>query len=684
MISYWLLFVRAMLRPLAREPVRTALTLFAVALGVGVVIAIDLAGQAAAGSFHSSLESLAGKGDLLITANGGVNEALLGGLVQLPYAFDFAPRIEDFAFINGKGEALPFLGLDLIGHRGRQPFNQDSLDGSARGLVNGAPIWIGRKLGLHRGERVNLLVDDRMHAFTVAGILKPQPGEIGEENAIVTDIGLAQEVTRKLGKLDSLEVRLPPGQNVEFWRQLLIRKLPAGMTVEPQGSRTSENRKMLAAFRWNLRVLSYIALLVGAFLIYNTISISVVRRRNEIGVVRALGATRNVVAAAFLAESMVFAVLGSALGLLLGRLMAIGAVRLVGNTVQSLYVSSEPAPVRFTTSSVLTGMGLGILISVLAAMAPAIEASRVPPIEAMARGREEYVAAIRTRRGVIWASLSFVAAAGLCQLPAMDAQPVFAYTAVLFLIAGTAAVIPNLVAFFSDTAHSVIGKLLGVEAAVALRSLRASLGRTSVLTAALATAVAMTASVGIMVGSFRETVRVWMQNELKADFYLRPAGMSAADRHPTLSPVVADRIERIPGVAAVDRFLAYSISYGGLPAMLGGGETSTVEHSDSARFLPGENRAAILAKLPAGDYAIVSEPFANKHGRAARKRAAGSARRRGANFRSARRLLRLLKRARRDYARSPDIAQVFAGSGVVEPRRVCEAGREQEPDSTRD
>jgi putative ABC transport system permease protein len=141
-----------------------------------------------------------------------------------------------------------------------------------------------------------------------------------------------------------------------------------------------------------------------------------------------------------------------------------------------------------------------------------------------------------------------------------------------------------------------------------LRSLRASLGRTSVLTAALTTAVAMTASVGIMVGSFRETVAVWMDNQLKADFYLRPAGSSSADRHPTMAASIADRIAQLPDVAAVDRFRAYPISYQGLPATLAGGESTTSTH-----FLPGENASAILRAWPTGDYAVVSEPFANKH-----------------------------------------------------------------------
>jgi putative ABC transport system permease protein len=592
MKSAWILFSRLILRPLAKEPVRTALTVFAVALGVAVVIAIDLAGQAAAGSFHSSLDSLIGKSDLLITATGGLDEKLLGKLSALPYAFDFAPRIEDFATLDGKGEALPFIGLDLIGH--------GVIDDKSNPFSIANPVWVGRRLGLKPGDSIRLLIDDSFHNFTVAGV--------GEQNVIIADIGLAQQVTGKIGKLDSIDVRIPPTGSFDRWRRLVEGEVPASASVTPQGSRTDENRKMLSAFRWNLRVLSYIALIVGAFLIYNTISISVVRRRSEIGILRALGATRSRIAAGFLAEAAFFAVTGSALGLLLGRFMAIGAVKLIGNTVQSLYVSSEPAPIHLTAEAIAAGVGLGVIISLLAALAPAFEAASVAPVEAMARGRGEYLIERRSHKTIWWAALMFAAAVCFSQLPPVHRLSLFAYLAVLLLIASTAAAIPNLVGLFAATTSRAAETLLGVEALLAMRSLRASLGRTSVLAAALTTAVAMTASVGIMVGSFRETVRVWMNNELQADFYLRPAGGAAADRHPTMSVTIANQIEKLPGVASVDRFRAYPIYYQGLPATLAGGENAAGIH-----FLPGENQQEILSKLPRGDYAVVSEPFANKH-----------------------------------------------------------------------
>jgi putative ABC transport system permease protein len=606
-ISHPRLFGWLVLRPLTREPVRTALTVFAVALGVSVVVAIDLAGQAAAGSFLSSLESLSGKTDLILSSPGGLDEKLLGSLSALPYPIDFAPRIEDFAFVEGKGEAIPFIGLDLIGHHLPQ-FDEQNPEQAALLLASRNPIWVGSRLRLEPGSRVRLLINDTLREYTVAGVLKSVARDTAEQNVIVSDIGLAQIVTAKIGKLDTIDVRIPNTGSIDYWQQVIAAHVPTSVSIELQGARTDENRKMLSAFRWNLRVLSYIALVVGAFLIYNTVSVSVVRRRNEIGVLRALGATRSYIAGGFLAESLFFALAGSSLGLMVGRVMAVGAVALIGKTVQSLYVSSEPSPIHLTVEAAATGVGLGITVSLLAALLPAIEAAHVAPVEAMARGREEYDAAQRSRVSIWWALLTLAVGAVLTQLPAIDGQPLAAYVAVLLLIAATALAIPAIVSLFSHFAADITLRLFGVAAMLALRSLRASLGRTSILTAALATAVAMTASVEIMVGSFRETLVVWMDGQLTADFYLRPAGSSAADRHPTMSAAIADGISEIPEVAGVDRFRAYPISYEGLPATLAGGEST-----NSTRFLPGENGAEIVHTWPTGDYAIVSEPFANKH-----------------------------------------------------------------------
>ncbi len=132
------------------------------------------------------------------------------------------------------------------------------------------------------------------------------------------------------------------------------------------------------------------------------------------------------------------------------------------------------------------------------------------------------------------------------------------------------------------------------------------------LVAALATSVGMLVSVGIMVGSFRETLLDWMDRQLAADLYLRPAGSAAADRFPTLSPEVPSLLAKVPGIEAVDLFRAYPISIGGLPATLAGGDAGVATHFSRLNLLAGD-RETLAARLTSGDNVIVSEPFANKH-----------------------------------------------------------------------
>ena len=624
MTALAILFYRLILRSLVREPLRAFLTALSVALGVAVVVAIDLAGTAAAGSFHSAVETLTASAEFEITQTGGVDEQLLGRLAQLPEPFVFSPRIEDFATVDGRGEAVLFLGLDLVAESlstaDVRPAAAEELprpakteeEASSGGLD---PIWVGPGFGRKPGDRIRLLINDRFHWFRVQGILSnPNAGAAaGSENILVTDIGLAQALTGKVGRLDSISVVVPHGRrSPDEWAAYLRQRLPAAATIEPRGARTSSNRKMLEAFRANLRVLSYIALIVGAFLIYNTISISVVRRRTEIGIVRALGASRLVILAAFFGEALVFAAIGSAAGLAGGRFLALGAVRLLGATVRALYTTADPAPVVFSLSSVIAALLAGVGVSMLAALAPALEAARVAPVEAMAHGREEMVAHHRSRWSVPLAFLISLLAFGAALLPARGTTPLFGYVSCVLFIGAATIAVPALVKSLAARCSTLAGRWMGVEAMLALRSLESSLSRSSVLIAALATAVAMMASVAIMVGSFRETVSAWLDQRLEADFYLSPASPASADRHPHMDAGIADQVAHLPGVAAVDRFRAYSIYFQGLPATLAGGETVSLGRYSRIRLLPGEPESAIRM-LAQGDYVLVSEPFANKH-----------------------------------------------------------------------
>jgi putative ABC transport system permease protein len=612
-----LLFYRLMVRPLLREPLRAGLTVLAVALGVAVVLAIDLAGEAATGSFRSSMETLAGDNDLEIVTPGGVPENLVGTLVSLPYSIRISPRIEDYAVIAETKKSLPLIGLDLVAEGSgyaqidsANAGNTPSLEEGFENLASLDSIWVGTSLGFKAGDRVRLLINDQVHEYSIRGVY---PDSNGNESAIVMDIATAQRALARHGRVDRILLKVQQTASLEEWQQRLRSVFPAGVELRPQGTGTNENRRMLAAFRWNLRLLSYVSLIVGAFLIYNTISVSVVRRRPEIGIVRALGASRRTILSAFVGEAVCFGIAGVLIALPLGRLMATGAVKLMAATVESLYVSSRPGPIELNYSSVLLALAIGVGVAIASASSPAREAALVSPLEAMGRGRREYDVRVHKGRNLWLAGVLSLAAAAASRANAVAGKPLFGYFAAILLVIASALAIPAVANALLTISSKILGKIFGVETLLASRSLAGSLRRTSVLVGALSTAIAMMTAVGIMVGSFRETVAVWMGDQLPADLYLRPAGSAAADRHPTLSLGLAEKIAELPGVAAVDRLRAYEISYENMPATLFSVDVDVARSRHNSDFFSGRSKEEVLGELRDSNVVLVSEPFANKH-----------------------------------------------------------------------
>ena len=603
------LFYRLMVRPLRQERLRTTLTVLAVALGVAAVLAIELAGQAAAGSFRSSLETLTGTFNLEVSASGGVPPEVFTRLATLPYSLKIAARIEDYGVIDGAvRRTVPIIGIDLISGGAMETSVRE---GEARAFSDtgvNQSVWLSSHLGYKSGDRVRLLINDTASDFTVRGVLNNLNGD-----AVLMDIAPATRLFRRGGRLDRILIQTPPSRSIEDWETLLRQSLPVGVAIARQGAQTDENRRMLESFRWNLRVLSYVSLAVGAFLIYNTISVSIVRRRFEIGILRALGTPRAGILAGILAEACCFGVLGGMVGIVLGRVMSEGAVKLVASTVASLYFSSQPAPISLTWEIALLGIAMGVGISLISALAPAWEASRVAPVEAMARGRREHEVRIHRWRSAA-AAVIIAGIAWICSRQGpVNGKPVYGYLSALLSIAACALTIPMLVSSLSAISTGVSRRVFGVEALLATRSLAGSLRRTSVLVGALSTAIAVLTAVGIMVGSFRETVVLWMDDILQADLFLSPAVPAGADRHPTLSAEIPVKLAQLPQVEAIDQLRTYEIRYDGLPATVGGVDARIRQRRISS-FLSGATARQVFQQLIGNDAVIVSEPFANKHG----------------------------------------------------------------------
>jgi len=599
------LFRRLILRPLRRDLTRTILTLLSIALGVAVVIAIELSGDAATGSFESSLTTLVGKVDYEITANGGVDEQYFARLSALPIDARFSPVMEEPIVIEGRGSTTLY-GIDLIAAAsagnsgdGFEPKNLENLAVVSSDLAD--------RFHWKKGDTVSLRGRDEVSRFTIQSIaLKQNTGWIG------VDIAAAQELLDNYGKIDRIEVFLGPREDLRKAGDIIKAAVPSTWEIGTPGARSEENRRMLRAFKWNLRVLSYISLLVGAFLIYNTISVSVVRRRTEIGILRAVGTSSRGVLLVFLGEAAMLGVVGSVIGIAFGRFLASALVGMISDTVNALFTTSTPGAIAISPASMAGALFTGTTVAILSALIPAREAARIMPAEAMRRAVTEHRTRLHARRDLAIASGAGTIAVILCQFGPIDGRPLLGYLATLFAVAAAALIAPAFVTGVIRSLRGLLKSAGGAEGLIAGRSLVASLSRTSVVVTALATAIGMMVSVGVMVGSFRETVQVWLDNQLRADIYMRAEGPAKAGIYSSIATPVPEIVRNTPGVDSIDVLHAMEIRYQGLRATLGGANTNIRRDSGAVRFLSGDARE-ILASLPGHDRAIVTEPFADKH-----------------------------------------------------------------------
>jgi putative ABC transport system permease protein len=313
----FLLFYRLMLRPLLQEPVRATLTILAVTLGVAVVLAIDLAGTAATGSFRASMETLAGDNDLeIVASSGGVPETVVGTLATFPYSIRISPRIEDSAVILNAQLTIPLIGVDMVAEGSSDRMEKIFRSGPSEnpGLSTDAmkhlqdpdSIWVGASLGKKPGDRLRLLINDQVREFTVRGVY---PDSNGNESAVLMDLAAAQSALNRFGRVDRILLKVPEVPSLDEWQHRLRSVLPPGVEVRPQGTGTNENLNA-RGFPMEPAVSSYIALL---WALSSTTSIpDRCASQAETGIVRAC-ATRNSSAAYW--RSRFFRFEGSALGL---------------------------------------------------------------------------------------------------------------------------------------------------------------------------------------------------------------------------------------------------------------------------------------------------------------------------------------------------------------------------------
>lgn len=551
---------RASVRYLTRHPLQLLFAVVGVALGVAVVVAIDLANSSAERAFRQSAATLSGRASHQVVGLNGVPEEVYRQLRLSGHWRATAPLVEGFVTVAGQpGQSLRVLGVDPFAET---PFRNYSpaLDRptavtrllSEPGSILLSPATATR-LGLDVGAVLTVDVAGVPHALTLIGLLDPPDPVTAAalENLLLLDIAAAQELLGLQGRLSRIELILPDGAAGTERLRALEALLPVNLEVIRADNREGSMATMTRAFQLNLTALSLLALVVGMFLIYNTMTFLVLQRRPLLGTLRTLGVTRRELFRLILTEALVIGSLGTLLGLVVGMLLANGLLALVTRTISDLYFDLQVR--RPTLSLVALGKGLllGVGATLLAALVPALEAARATPRTVLDRTSIEG----RQRRLLPWAlacgSLLIVSALAGLLLPGRSLPGAFVLMFVLIL--GYGLVTPGAAVVLLTRLQPLIRAGFGILGKMAARNLIAGLSRTGVATAALVIAVAATIGVGLMIGSFRVSVEQWLHSYLHADIYLSTPDGGYGSRRPVLSAELLAAVRELPGISQITR-----------------------------------------------------------------------------------------------------------------------------------
>lgn len=556
------LLFRSSWRYLVRHPWQMGLSILGVAVAVAVVVGIDLANSSATRAFRLSVEGVAGKATHEISAGASGIDDLLYARLRIEGGFRrLAPVVEGYVRAPRlPGRPLRLFGVDPFAEALFRDFTRTLSEGEQTGdlaaflTLPGAVMMteaLADELGVRVGDEFAVDTSGRQQEMTLVGLVEPGD-ELARQSArdvLVVDISTAQEILGQVGRLTRIDLILDHDDK-ESLRELL----PPGTELTSKTARSDALDQMTRAFRLNLQALSLLALLVGLFLIYNTMTFSVVQRRPLIGTLRALGVTRREIFGLVVAEAALIALVGSLLGLGLGVALARGLLQLMVQTINDLYFVLSVQDVNLGTFGWLKGGLLGIVGTVATALVPAREATQAPPRATSQRSHLER----RARRALPRLSVAGVGillAAALLAVAPTRSLPVsysllVSFAAVFLVVLGSACLVPGLTFGAMRMLRRPMASLFGILGSLAARGVAATLSRTGVAVASLVIAVSMTVGVSIMIRSFRATLIDWLEVTLQADVYVAPSGVGLRTAR-TLDPGIVERLAEVSGIAAV-------------------------------------------------------------------------------------------------------------------------------------
>lgn len=573
------------------------------AMGVAVVFAVDIANESAKRAFALSVDAVSGRTThQLVAATDTIDESVYRKLRVDMGVRSSAPIVEGTIAIGG--EALQVLGVDLFAETlfRNISFARSNAFGSSRAALDllepGAVI-----LSHSAAERFNLSIGDTLPVETGGLQVKLVNTIVGQQDAafesiVMMDISTAQDLLHMQGKLSRIDLVVDNEATLKKIRAAL-----PSVNVINAASRNTSLKQMTSAFHTNLLAMSLLGVLVGAFLIYNTVTLAVLQRRSLFGVLRATGVTREELFRSVIVESLTIACIGTLIGLAIGYLLGFALLELVTRTINDLYFSLNVKRVDFGSGTVAKAVALGLGSALIATIPPAFEASASPPVTVLQSS------AIERRAGMI---IPVIAVAGVALviiglvITWISERSLWAgFIALMCIVIGYSLLIPLVLKTLTSNAHRLFGQFSNnTLIQYAVRSLTTSISRTSVAIAALVIAVSATAGVGIMIGSFRLSVDNWLGQTLQSDVYVR------AESDAALPDAFVQELKTLPAVSGVRlaRFGEIESATGPLNLL-----AVQINSNEKSGFTFLQNTADHWQQFHRGEGVFISEPYAWNH-----------------------------------------------------------------------
>jgi len=536
-------------------PGRTLVSIVAVAIGVALALAIHLVNASALEEFRQAIATINGEAHAQVRARReGFDEALLAQLADPPVegVAGLSPVIETDVVVLPQQRSLRIIAIDPFAAVEVTPALMPMTQGDAASLFEADAIFLSQPaleaFGLKVGDPISLRIGLEQLTLRVAGTV---PGAAPGQKLAVMDLGTAQwrlAPLGLLGRLSRIDLRLTEGADPQTVQRAVSARLPADAVWTTPGTDEQRMSNVSRAYRVNLNVLALVALFTGAFLVFATMALAVVRQQGELALLGVLGATPRARLGAVLAQGAILGALGALLGTAAGIGLAALLLAAVGGDLGGGYFSGSRPRVVLEPLALGGFALLGLAVGMLGSAVPAWAASRAAPARALRSGSaEDSLAGLARGR---WALALAAAGALLVALPPIGGLPIGAYVAIaLWLVAGIACV-PLLTRTLGRLLARLAGRSLWRWPAAWLATTRIaqSPGTVAAGLAGVVASFALSSAMAIMVSSFRTSVAEWLDAVLPADVYARVS----AGRDAPLDPALQRLIAAAPGVVRAD------------------------------------------------------------------------------------------------------------------------------------